>query len=125
MQSGLAVFQYIARLHVSSFVIGVLLGIAASYSFCIFGVLLDMARPMLEWTDPRKAFKSNLNIIFGMLIGAAILFGIGSLIVTLLKRGYSGLMAQAVSGGVVALFLAAGLKLLQLAADRLWMRIEL
>ncbi len=122
---GLAVFQYIARLHVSSFVIGVLLGIAASYSFCIFGVLLDMARPMLEWTDPRKAFKSNLNIIFGMLIGAAILFGIGSLIVTLLKRGYSGLMAQAVSGGVVALFLAAGLKLLQLAADRLWMRIEL
>ena len=53
------VLQYIARLPMANLIIGVSLGIASSYALCIWGVLLDMARPMLDWTDQQKAIKST------------------------------------------------------------------
>ena len=122
---GVGVFQYIARLPVSSLVIGFYLGIVSSFALCIWGVLLDMARPMLNWTDQQKAIKSNLNILISMLISTAVLFLLGFLVYTLFKKGYSGLVAQVTSGAVVTLLLASGLRVLRTVGDKLWRSIEL
>jgi ABC-2 type transport system permease protein len=122
---GLAVFEYIARLPIASLIIGVSLGIASSYALCIWGVLLDMARPMLDWTDQQRAIKSNLNTVIGMLIGMVALFLIGYLVYVLFRRGYSGLVAQVMSGAIIALILGSGLRVLRVAGDKLWSRVEL
>ena len=122
---GLAVLQYIARLPMASLIIGVSLGIASSYALCIWGVLLDMARPMLDWTDQQKAIKSNLNTIIGILIGMVVLFLMGYLVYILFQKGYSGLVAQVISGAVITLVLASGLRALRAVGDKLWSSIEL
>jgi ABC-2 type transport system permease protein len=122
---GLAVLQYIARLPIASLIIGVSLGIASSYALCIWGVLLDMARPMLDWTDQQKAIKSNLNTVIGVFIGMIVLFLMGYLVYILFRKGYSGLVAQVITGAIIALILAFGLRVLRVAGDKLWSRIEL
>ena len=122
---GLAVLQYIARLPIASLIIGVSLGIASSYALCIWGVLLDMARPMLDWTDQQKAIKSNLNTVIGVFIGMIVLFLMGYLVYILFRKGYSGLVAQVITGAIIALILAFGLRVLRVAGDKLWSRVEL
>ena len=47
------------------------------------GMLIDLARPLLDWTNPQKAIKNNLNVLLSMLadvaIVAAAIFGIRAL----------------------------------------------
>ena len=48
------------------------------------GMFIDLARPLLDWTNPQKAIKQNLNVLLAMFADAAILaaafFGIKALI---------------------------------------------
>jgi high-affinity Fe2+/Pb2+ permease len=80
---------------------------------------------MLDWTDQQRAIKSNLNTVIGMLIGMVALFLIGYLVYVLFRRGYSGLVAQVISGAIIALILGSGLRVLRVAGDKLWSRVEL
>jgi high-affinity Fe2+/Pb2+ permease len=80
---------------------------------------------MLDWTDQQKAIKSNLNTVIGVFGGMAVLSFMGYVVYVLLKRGYSGLVAQVISGAIIVLVLASGLRVLRVAGDRLWSRIEL
>jgi ABC-2 type transport system permease protein len=47
------------------------------------GMIVDLARPLLDWTNPQKAIKQNLNVLLAMFadagIMAAFFFGIRSL----------------------------------------------
>lgn len=43
---------------------GLLTGLVTGYS----GLLVDVARPSLTWTDPQQAMKGNLNSLFAMLV---------------------------------------------------------
>jgi ABC-2 type transport system permease protein len=47
------------------------------------GMFIDLARPLLDWTNPQKAIKQNLNVLLAMFaeaaIIAAIFFGIKAL----------------------------------------------
>lgn len=47
------------------------------------GMIIDLARPLLDWTNPQKAIKNNLNVLLSMLadvaIVAAAIFGIRAL----------------------------------------------
>ena len=122
---GVGVFQYIAGLPVAYLATGLVLGIIGSLALCIWGVLLDMARPMLDWTDPQKAVKSNLNTIIGIFVGMIVLFLLGFLVNVLFRKGYSGFYVLAISGLIVTSILASGLRTLQITADRLWSSIEL
>jgi ABC-2 type transport system permease protein len=54
------------------------------------GMMIDLARPLLDWTNPQKAIKQNLNVLLGMFADAGILavafFGIRALV----KAGVGG-----------------------------------
>ena len=47
-------------------------------------MIIDLARPLLDWTNPQKAIKQNLNVLLAMFadagIVAAVYFGIRSLV---------------------------------------------
>ena len=42
---------------------GVLLSLAASLTLTAVGMAIDLARPLLDWTNPQKAIKQNLNVL--------------------------------------------------------------
>ena len=68
---------YILRLNVGGVVVGCILGILLSTSMAGLLALLDLSRPMLNWVDPIKAMKSNLNGVISLLVVGAAAFGLG------------------------------------------------
>ena len=48
------------------------------------GMIIDLARPLLDWTNPQKAIKQNLNVLLSLFADAGILaaafFGIRAMI---------------------------------------------
>jgi ABC-2 type transport system permease protein len=64
--------------------IAVGLALVATALMTVAGMFIDLARPLLDWTNPQKAIKQNLNVLLAMLADAAIIaaafFGIKTLI---------------------------------------------
>jgi ABC-2 type transport system permease protein len=50
----------------------------------VVGMIIDLARPLLDWTNPQKAIKQNLNVLLALLADIGILtaafFGVKALI---------------------------------------------
>jgi len=42
------------------------LSLVAGVLLTVIGMMIDLARPLLDWTNPQKAIKQNLNVLFGM-----------------------------------------------------------
>lgn len=68
---------YILRLNIGGVVGGCIIGILLSTGMSGLLALLDLARPMLDWVDPIKAMKSNLNGVIALLVVGLAAFGIG------------------------------------------------
>jgi len=49
------------------------LALAVTALFTAVGMILDLARPLLDWTNPQKAMKQNLNVLLSMVADAGIL----------------------------------------------------
>jgi ABC-2 type transport system permease protein len=60
------------------------LALVAGVLLTAVGMIIDLARPLLDWTNPQKAIKQNLNVLLAMLadigIITALFFGIRALI---------------------------------------------
>jgi ABC-2 type transport system permease protein len=60
------------------------LALVAGVLLTAVGMIIDLARPLLDWTNPQKAIKQNLNVLLAMLadigILTALFFGIRALI---------------------------------------------
>ena len=53
------------------------IGLLASIPMTQIGMIIDILRPMLTWTNPQQAMKQNLNVLIGMGVGviyAGVLF---------------------------------------------------
>ena len=59
------------------------LALIAAVLLTAVGMIIDLARPLLDWTNPQKAIKQNLNVFLALFADAGILsafyFGIRSL----------------------------------------------
>lgn len=66
-------------------VIIMMLGILASSLINILGLIIDVLRPKLEWSDPQEAIKQNFNVFFSMLASLLVMaiLGGGSFILIL------------------------------------------
>lgn len=69
---GAVLIIYLLKLGPASIVLGLLLGVLLSTLISVVGLGVDMMRPMLNWTDPARAMKSNLNVLILFVILAAI-----------------------------------------------------
>ena len=60
------------------------LALVAGVLLTVVGMIIDLARPLLDWTNPQKAIKQNLNVLLAMLadigILTAVFFGVKALI---------------------------------------------
>jgi ABC-2 type transport system permease protein len=73
-------------LHVkaSQLAAGAGLALVAGVALTAVGMIIDLARPLLDWTNPQKAIKQNLNVLLGLMADAGILtaafFGVKTLV---------------------------------------------
>ena len=86
------------------------LALVAGVLLTAVGMVIDIARPLLDWTNPQKAIKQNLNVLFATFADIGILTALFFFLRLLIKAGVSG-------GTVVVMLFAA---LVALSAASLW-----
>lgn len=62
------------------------LGLLGSIPMTQMGMIIDITRPLLTWTNPQQAMKQNLNVLIGMGIGSLYVGGIGYLIFKMINK---------------------------------------
>ena len=64
--------------------IAVGLALLANVLLTAIGMIIDLARPFLDWTNPQKAIKQNLNVLLAMFADAGVIaaayFGVRALV---------------------------------------------
>ncbi len=78
----------IAGWPLTSLAVVVVIGLLVSLPLILANLLIDLSRPYLTWENPQQAIKQNLNVLFGMVIGGAILYGQGYLVSRLWQGGH-------------------------------------
>ena len=69
-----------------SVIIIIVLGVLISIPMTLIGMIIDILRPMLTWTNPQQAMKQNLNVLIGMGVGVLYLGGLFFLVRFMLNR---------------------------------------
>ncbi len=82
----LVALAFIMKLEISMIILIVVLGLLGSVPMTQLGMVIDIIRPLLTWTNPQQAMKQNLNVLFGMGLGTLYAGGIGLLIFNLIGR---------------------------------------
>jgi ABC-2 type transport system permease protein len=100
------------------------LSMVAGLLLTAVGMMIDLARPLLDWTNPQKAIKQNLNVLLALLadIGILTVFFFGAK--ALIRAGWG---TKAVLGAVflgLAALAVLSYGLLLRFADRRYPRIE-
>jgi len=97
----------------------VLLSLVAGVLLTAVGMMIDLARPLLDWTNPQKAIKQNLNVLLALFadvgILTAVFFGVKALIKAKLT---TGAVLGVVAAGLAALAAASYAALLRFADKR-------
>ena len=68
--------------------VAALLALTAGVGLTAVGMIIDLARPLLDWINPMKAIKQNLNVLIAFFADMGILAVVWG-IVTLLDQGRS------------------------------------
>lgn len=71
--------RFYIPINLSTMLISGFLGFAASLPVILSGILVDINRPLLDWDNPQRAVKQNMNVIIAMIIGGVMALGIGFL----------------------------------------------
>ncbi len=61
---------FIIRLDILSVILIAFMGLLASIPMTLIGMIIDILRPMLTWTNPQQAMKQNFNVLISMGLGA-------------------------------------------------------
>jgi ABC-2 type transport system permease protein len=100
------------------------LALVAGVLLTVVGMAIDLARPLLDWTNPQKAIKQNLNVLLAMLADIGILtiafFGVKALVKAKLGVG----AALGVLFAALAVVSAASYAALLRFADKRYPAIE-
>lgn len=67
-------YLLVARISFAQFVLAVLLGAAISLPSITVSLLIDLMRPYLDWDNPQKAIKQNVNVVLSMVASGGLLY---------------------------------------------------
>lgn len=67
----LAVVRFFLPLSLGTMVLAVVLGLLGSLPLLLFGLFMEMNRPKLDWDNPQKAVKNNMNVVITLFVGMA------------------------------------------------------
>ncbi len=96
----------------------VLLAIAASAALTVMGLRIDLARPLLDWTNPQKAIKQNFNVFLALAVDLGSVALCGFLASFLRSKGISGATVTVMLFAIALLAAWAGWRNLLAFADR-------
>lgn len=91
--------QYLFKLPLVYAATGYVVGQTAGLWSIFGGLLIDLAKPYLNWTDPTRAVKQNLNAVIPMFAGFGLIFAQGYAAYKMFLAGWHG-------WGPIALFAA-------------------
>lgn len=120
-----AVLTYVLGLSLPQAALGFAIGAVISAAHYMLGMMIDLKRPMLNWTDPQKAVKSNLNVLFSIIIGWPILIGLGFLTYYLVKSGTNGWLVVAIMGALSSILLALAALWVERRVETEYSRLEI
>ena len=80
-------FGFYLPVGIGRLLLSAVLGLLGSVPLILIGLLVDINRPLLNWDNPQRAVKQNMNVIFSMLIGGGIVVGLGALTFMLIRLG--------------------------------------
>jgi ABC-2 type transport system permease protein len=98
--------------------------VVGSFVLTVIGMLIDLARPLLDWTNPQKAIKQNLNVLLAVLADLAFMALMFFLVRLMKKAGLSGNSLVAAVFVLLAGLAAASYRLLLAFADKRYPQIE-
>ena len=117
----LAVFFHVPAL---SLAVAVVLAVEAAVPLTTAGMTIDLARPLLDWTNPQKAIKQNLNVLLAMAADIVFLTAVFFFLRLLKAAGLADTAALAALAALLAGLGVAGWRFLLWFADKRYPAIE-
>jgi ABC-2 type transport system permease protein len=116
-----AVFLHVKAVHLAA---AAALALVAGVLLTAVGMIIDLARPLLDWSNPQKAIKQNLNVLLAILADIGILTAVFFGVKAAVKAGASN--SAVLAGLFIALTVlsAAGYSALLKFADKRYPEIE-
>ncbi len=100
------------------------LALAASFVLTAVGMIIDLARPLLTWTNPQKAIKQNFNVLLAIFADFGVLFLLYLAVRFMGRLGWTGWRIPAALFILLAALSAAVFKALTAFAARRYRDIE-
>ncbi len=100
------------------------LALAASFVLTAVGMIIDLARPLLNWTNPQKAIKQNFNVLLAIFADFGVLFLLYLAVKLLARAGWTGWRTPAALFVLLAVLSAAVFKLLTAFAAKRYRDIQ-
>jgi len=116
-----AIFLHVKAAHMAA---AAGLSLVAGVLLTVVGMAIDLARPLLDWTNPQKAIKQNLNVLLAMLADIGILTIVFFAVKALVKAKLGTGAALGVLFAALAVVAAASYTALLKFADRRYPAIE-
>jgi ABC-2 type transport system permease protein len=116
-----AVFFHLKPAHI---VPAFVLSMAAGVLLTAVGMMIDLARPLLDWTNPQKAIKQNLNVLLALLADVGILTAVFFGVKALIKARLGTNVVLGIVFAALAVLAAASYRTLLNFADRRYPQIE-
>ena len=76
----------VVKLDILIILLIIFLGLLGSIPMTQIGMIIDILRPMLDWNNPQKAMKQNLNVLIGMGVGTLYVGGLVFLVIKIIDR---------------------------------------
>jgi ABC-2 type transport system permease protein len=121
----MAVGQYLFKLPVGYAFVALLVGHIGGLWSIFGGILIDVMRPYLNWTDPTRAVKQNINALVPMFGGWGILFAQGYAAYRMYLAGWGGWLPIGLIAGFNVLLAAVTFTALMANAEKRYNMIEL
>lgn len=75
---------FVIKLNILSIILIIFLGLLGSIPMTQIGMVIDILRPLLDWDNPQKAMKQNLNVLIGMGVGTLYAGGLVFLVIKII-----------------------------------------
>jgi ABC-2 type transport system permease protein len=118
------VLVFSVKLPAGVVLLSMLLSLMAGAVLNVIGMAIDLARPKLDWINPQRAIKQNLNVFVALLLGSALVTVCGYLAIKLFQAGLSSGLIYVLLLAALAVALIFGFRGLLSWADRRYPAIE-
>jgi ABC-2 type transport system permease protein len=118
------VVLWVLNVRAAQLVVAIGLSVVTGFLFTAAGMLIDLARPLLDWTNPQKAIKQNLNVLLAMCVQVGILAALYFAVRVMVRANLSNLTILVVLYVTLAALSALSYAALVRFAERRYREIE-